>query len=122
METERISQTRAQVERTAFTRYRRSEPPRAALPALPERFGIHSPRTLLSAYREMLKDGLRGRRFQFDVRSLGLFRPALSLPPYAGVVPADGPRAVRAMRRHGGPRSAPSHCARRAVMAGLTAP
>ena len=90
METERISQTRAPMERTAFTRYRRSEPPRAALPALPERFGIHSPRTLLSAYREMLKDGLRGRRFQFDVRSLGLFRPDLSLPAYAGFVPADG--------------------------------
>jgi hypothetical protein len=79
-----------QTERTVFTRYRLSEPPIAPLPGVPERFGIHSPRTLLSAYREMLKDGLRGKRFQFDVRSLGLFRPDLSLPAYARFMPQDG--------------------------------
>jgi hypothetical protein len=71
-------------------RYVRSAQPSQALPPLPERFGIHSTRSLFLAYREMLRDGLTGARFQFDVRSLGMLRPDLSLPAYAGFVPGDG--------------------------------
>jgi murein DD-endopeptidase MepM/ murein hydrolase activator NlpD len=78
-----------QTESSAFARFHRSAPPSAPLPRVPERFGIRSVGTLVDAYREMLRDGLRGKRFQFDLRSLGLFRPDLSLPAYAGLVPSD---------------------------------
>ncbi|HZO13618.1 MAG TPA: M23 family metallopeptidase, partial [Polyangiaceae bacterium] len=39
---------------------------------------------------EVLRDSLRGKRFQFDLGSLGLMRPDLSLPAYAGFAPTDG--------------------------------
>jgi murein DD-endopeptidase MepM/ murein hydrolase activator NlpD len=69
--------------------YRRSSRP-APLPALPDRFGIRSLTQLARDYAEMLREGLRGQRFQFDLRSAGLFRPDLSLPAYAGFEPSDG--------------------------------
>ena len=40
--------------------------------------------------RKVVAHGLRGDRFTFNVGSAGLLRPDLSLPAYAGLVPANG--------------------------------
>lgn len=60
------------------------------LPPLPDRFGIRGTSQLGRDLRTVLRDGLRGRRFQFDPSSIGHLRPDLALPAYAGLVPADG--------------------------------
>jgi hypothetical protein len=55
-----------------------------------ERFGIRSLNQVTGDLAEMLRDGVARRRFQFDLGSVGLLRPSLSLPAYAGFVPRDG--------------------------------
>lgn len=55
-----------------------------------ERFGLRSFRQVSTDLGELLRDGIRGKRFQFNLRSAAILRPALSLPAYAGLVPADG--------------------------------
>ena len=57
---------------------------------LSETFGIRSPRQVLGDLREIVRDGIRGRRFQVGLSSAGLLKPRLSLPAYLGRVPADG--------------------------------
>jgi murein DD-endopeptidase MepM/ murein hydrolase activator NlpD len=61
----------------------------APRPNLGESFGVHSMGQLASDLGEVLREGSRGRRFQFDVGSAGLLRADLSLPAYAGLVPRD---------------------------------
>lgn len=68
--------------RPATTSFRR--------PCFGEQFGIRSRAQLVDDLSEMVHDSVRGRRFQFDWRSIGILRPALSLPAYAGLVPKDG--------------------------------
>jgi murein DD-endopeptidase MepM/ murein hydrolase activator NlpD len=58
--------------------------------SISNRFGIRSIAQVRSDLGEVVRDGLKGRRFQFDVRSAGLLRPRLSLPAYLGVMPEDG--------------------------------
>ncbi len=62
----------------------------AATISLSQRFGIRSLAQLRHDYGEVLRDGLSGRRFQFDLQSCGLIRPDLSIPTYAGAIPTDG--------------------------------
>lgn len=57
---------------------------------LSETFGIRSPQQVLGDLGEILRDGVRGRRFQVGLSSAGLLRPRLSLPAYLGRVPSDG--------------------------------
>ncbi len=55
-----------------------------------ETFGLRSPRQVLGDLGEIVRDGVRGRRFQVGLSSAGLLRPRLSLPAYLGRVPRDG--------------------------------
>lgn len=57
---------------------------------LAERFGIRSLGQLGRDLGEVVRDGLRGSRFQFNLRSAAILRPSLALPAYAGRVPKDG--------------------------------
>jgi murein DD-endopeptidase MepM/ murein hydrolase activator NlpD len=70
--------------------FRRSEVLPRPLPPLAERFGIRSPAQLARDAGEVLLGVLDRSRFQFDLRSLGLLRPDLSLPAYVELVPDDG--------------------------------
>lgn len=65
-------------------------PPASPPLRLSETFGVRSPRQVLGDLGEIVRDGLRGRRFQVGLSSAGLLRPRLSLPAYAGRVPRDG--------------------------------
>jgi murein DD-endopeptidase MepM/ murein hydrolase activator NlpD len=58
--------------------------------SIPEQFGVRGWRQVTADYREMLRDGLSGNRFRGDVTSAGLLRPALAIPTYLGLKPADG--------------------------------
>src|ERR1700677_4213574 len=60
------------------------------LPPIADRFGLRSPSQVARDLREVVRAALGGTRFQVDVRSAGLIRPDISLPAYAGLVPADG--------------------------------
>lgn len=72
-------------------RFVRSEVVRKPLPALAARFGVRSVAQLRRDYAEMVKGFFGGERFQMDPRSSWKhFRPDLSLPAYAGLVPEDG--------------------------------
>lgn len=55
-----------------------------------ERFGLRSLEQVSNDMTELVRDGIRGKRFQFNLRSLALCRPALSLPAHAGWLPEDG--------------------------------
>lgn len=59
-------------------------------PSLAEQFGVQSLEQLRRDYSEMIRDGLRGRRFQFDITSAGLLRPDLAWPTYCRLVRKDG--------------------------------
>src|SRR5438552_2062169 len=59
------------------------------LPPIPDRFGVRSPSQVARDLAEVARGAWHGR-FQFDVSSAGLLRPDLSLPAYAGLIPADG--------------------------------
>lgn len=69
--------------------FTRSQVTARPLPPLPERFGVRSAVQVRRDVAEMLRTGLRRQRFQFGPSSLGLLRPELSLPAYAGLVPGD---------------------------------
>jgi murein DD-endopeptidase MepM/ murein hydrolase activator NlpD len=71
-------------------RLKRSTVRARPLPPLAARFGLRSPAQVARDLREVVRDALGGTRFQVDVRSAGLIRPDISLPAYAGLVPADG--------------------------------
>jgi murein DD-endopeptidase MepM/ murein hydrolase activator NlpD len=58
--------------------------------SLGERFGLRSLGQVSSDLAELVRDGVRGKRFQFNLRSAAILRPGLSLPAYAGLKPADG--------------------------------
>jgi murein DD-endopeptidase MepM/ murein hydrolase activator NlpD len=58
--------------------------------SLGERFGLRSLRQLSADVAELVRDGVRGKRFQFNLRSAAILRPRLALPAYAGLMPADG--------------------------------
>ncbi len=61
------------------------------LPPLAARFGVRSVAQLRRDYGEMVKGFFGGERFQMDPRSSWRhFRPDLSLPAYAGLVPKNG--------------------------------
>jgi murein DD-endopeptidase MepM/ murein hydrolase activator NlpD len=60
------------------------------LPPVADRFGVRSSAQLSRDLREVVRSALGGSRFQVDIRSAGLLRPDISLPAYAGFVPADG--------------------------------
>ena len=64
----------------------------ASQPALgiAERFGVRSLGQLGRDLGAVVRDGLRGARFQFNVRSAAILRPSLAFPAYAGRIPKDG--------------------------------
>jgi murein DD-endopeptidase MepM/ murein hydrolase activator NlpD len=70
--------------------FRRSQVLPRPLPPLADRFGIRSPTQLARDFGEVLLGVLDRSRFQFDLRSVGLLRPDLSLPAYVELVPEDG--------------------------------
>ena len=85
--------------KTSFKRIRGPEKPLA----LSERFGVRSIGQLTRDLTEVVRDGLRGKRFQFNPRSLAILRPGLSLPAYAGLAPKDGIAPIfNLFDRHGG--------------------
>jgi murein DD-endopeptidase MepM/ murein hydrolase activator NlpD len=59
-------------------------------PPLGATFGLRSPAQVAGDLREVLRDGLTGKRFQVGTSSAGLLRPDLSLAAYAGFAPTDG--------------------------------
>lgn len=59
-------------------------------PSLAQRFGIRGPGQLGRDLAEVARGMMDRSRFQLDPSSLGLVRPGLSLPAYAGYLPADG--------------------------------
>jgi len=59
------------------------------LPGLASAFGIRSAKQLGRDARFTLRQWLAGRGFYFGLSSVGFARPDLSLPAYAGLVPAD---------------------------------
>lgn len=95
---------------------RRSFLLRRPRPPVPECFGVRSWSQLRRDYGEMIRDGLRGDRFQFDVASAGLLRPELSLPAYAGVYPRDGLAPIfNLFDRTGGGRRFSARVSRRSL-------
>jgi murein DD-endopeptidase MepM/ murein hydrolase activator NlpD len=58
--------------------------------SLGEQFGVSGLKQVRRDYTEMFRDGLKGKRFQGDLTSVGLLRPGLSVPTYLGLRPADG--------------------------------
>ena len=69
-------------------RYRQLRP--RAQVSLGEAFGVRSLSQVRHDLGEIARDGLTGRRFQFGFSSIGLLRPSLALPAYAGLRPRDG--------------------------------
>ncbi|MCG8420799.1 MAG: M23 family metallopeptidase [Proteobacteria bacterium] len=55
-----------------------------------ERFGLDSAGQVARDLAEVVRDGVRGKRFQFNLGSLALLRPELALPAYVGLFPGDG--------------------------------
>ncbi len=55
-----------------------------------ERFGVRSLGQLRRDLSEVVRDGLRGRRFQAGLSSVGHLRPDVGLPAHAGFVRIDG--------------------------------
>jgi murein DD-endopeptidase MepM/ murein hydrolase activator NlpD len=88
---------RPKMSTATLSSYRRFRP-EAPLPPLAERFGVRSGRQVWRDLRtvadHLLGEGRRlpahERRFGVGVSSLGLLRPDLSLPAYAGLLPRDG--------------------------------
>lgn len=70
--------------------FHRSEVLPRPLPPVAARFGIRSPTQLARDVGEVVVGVLDRSRFQFDLRSVGLLRPDLSLPAYVALVPDDG--------------------------------
>ena len=65
-------------------------PSLATLPSLTSQFGLRSASQVRHDL-ERVRDGvLGGGSFDLDLSTAGFFRPDLSLPAYAGFVPADG--------------------------------
>jgi murein DD-endopeptidase MepM/ murein hydrolase activator NlpD len=79
-----------------------------------EIFGIRSMGQITSDMGEVVRDYLGRRRFQFDVRSAGLLRPALSVPTYLGRTPSDGLAPIyNLFDRRGGGRNYSQRVSRR---------
>ncbi len=70
--------------------HRRSSVVERPLPPVPDRFGIRSVAQVRRDLGTVIRHGVGGGQFQLDRSSLGHVRPLLSLPAYAGFVPADG--------------------------------
>lgn len=60
------------------------------LPPLADRFGVRGPSRVLRDLATVLSHLPSGERFVMDLSTAGFFRPDLSLPAYAGLVPKDG--------------------------------
>lgn len=88
---------RQEMSTATLSSYRRFRP-EAPLPPLADRFGVRSGgqvwRDLRTVAAHLLGEGRRlpahQRRFGLGVSSLGLLRPDLALPAYAGLLPRDG--------------------------------